>query len=84
MVKFPTEDKRGGFGKVGVHHIEMQMINEKSEVEFNDDESRIPFHNDNYMMEKSAMSIHFDFDMSHINIQKKDQLSPTGNDNNNE
>lgn len=59
MAKFPTEDKRGGFGS------QMQMINEKAEHEFNDEESRIPFQGDNYMMEKSAMSIHFDFDTSH-------------------
>ncbi len=73
MVKFPTEDKRGGFSKVGqlqLENREMHMIHEKSEVEFNDDESRIPFHGDNYMMEKSAMSIHFDFDTSNIHMKK--------------
>jgi hypothetical protein len=84
MVKFPTEDKRGGFGKAVFETAQMHMINEKAEHEFNDDESRIPFQGENYMMEKSAMSIHFDFDTSHIgggNAQhKRDFLSPIARD----
>lgn len=70
MIKFPTEDKRGSFGKLGFQNAEMQLINEKSENEFNDDESRIPFQGENYLMGKSAMSIHFDFDTSKINAEK--------------
>jgi len=46
-------------------------VKEKSEEDFNDDESRIPFQPENYYLEKSVMSLQFDLEAQEL-PQKSD------------